>query len=78
MVFGKASADVTPEFSDVDLPEKVRYVVVTSPGTLKVVALDSNDADAISFGICPIGFIVPFRVRKIFQNGTTAKVASII
>lgn len=78
IVYGSASQDVTPDGSDVTLETKVRYVVVTTAGTIKVIALKSGDGDVITFVDVPAGFVPPFRVRKIIAAGTTASVATIV
>lgn len=76
--FGSQGSDVTPSGSDVTLGARVRYVVVTSKGNLVIVPLDNDDADSITFAQAPVGFVPPFKVKKIINSGTSASVASII
>lgn len=74
--FGFTGRVVTP--SDVtDIEPYAKTVVVTVGGDLVILPAGNADADTIAFTGCPVGFIPPFRVRRVLATGTTASVASV-
>lgn len=62
-----------------DLASYPRAVCVTATGDLKVLPLIAADdgAHTVTFAAAPVGFIPPFRVRRVFATGTTASVCSV-
>lgn len=71
MTFGTNARVITAGPSDLDPPAKA--VVLTTAGTITIVP-DSDDAPAITFTNCPVGFIPPFVVRRVtaLTGGATA------
>jgi hypothetical protein len=76
--FGDNSLAITPS-DTVDLAAYPKGVVVTAAGNLVVLPLKAADdgAHLITFTGAAVGFILPFRVRRVMATGTTALVASI-
>jgi hypothetical protein len=73
--FPKGTA-ITPS-DTVDLTSYANGIVVTAAGNLKLLPSQNDDADPITFTSAPVGFVPPFQVRRVFQTGTTASVASL-
>lgn len=61
----------------VDLSPYPLAVQVTTAGDLKVLPLQNDDADTITYPAAPVGFVPPVRVRRVFLTGTTASVATV-
>lgn len=76
--FGNNASAVTPS-DTVDFAAYPKGVVVTVAGNLVVLPLKAADdgAHLITFTAAPVGFAVPFRVRRVMATGTTASVASL-
>ena len=74
-VFGRKARAVTPH-DDNDLDPYAKIVVLTA-GTLVVLPMQNDDGDTITFGELPVGYVVPFDVRRVLDTGTTAGVATI-
>ncbi len=75
---GRTSNAVTPS-DTVDFTKYPKTLVVTAAGNLVVLPLTAADdgAHTITFTGLPVGFIMPFRVRRVLATGTTASVATI-
>jgi hypothetical protein len=78
---GSNSAAVTPS-DTVDFTSYPKAIVVTSiagGATLTVLPLKAADdgAHLIAFAGVTVGFIPPFRVRRVMATGTTASVATV-
>ena len=73
---GRKARVVTPS-NTTDLDPYPNTVVVTAAGNLVVLPLENADGDTITFTAAPVGFYVPFRVRRVLATGTTASVATI-
>lgn len=79
--FGDNAAAVTPS-DTVDFTAYPKAIVVTSiagGANLVVLPLKAVDdgAHLVTFTGVTVGFIVPFRVRRVMATGTNASVASI-
>jgi hypothetical protein len=76
--FGRNSAVVVPS-DTVDFTSYPKGIVVTSPGNLVVLPLTAVDdgGHLVTFTGISAGFIVPFRVRRVMNTGTTASCATI-
>lgn len=72
------SAVVVPS-DTVDFPSYPRGLVVAAAGNMVVLPLKAADdgSHLITFTAAPVGFHVPFRVRRVMSTGTTASVATI-
>jgi hypothetical protein len=70
---GKA---ITPS-DTVDLAKYASGVVCLTTGNLKLLPVENDDADTVTFTGCAVGFVPPFEVRRVFATGTTATVASV-
>lgn len=77
-LFGGNSAAVTPS-DTVDLTTYPKAIVVTVAGNLVVLPMKATDdgAHLITFTAAAVGFIPPFRVRRVMATGTTASVATV-
>jgi hypothetical protein len=63
--------------ADVDLDPYPLAVVVIKTGDLVVVPAKNADADTVTITAAPVGFITPWRVRKVIKTGSTAELATI-
>jgi hypothetical protein len=77
-MIGRNSVAVTPS-DTVDLASYPKAVVVTVAGNLVVLPLMAADdgSHTITFTAAVVGFVVPFRVRRVLSTGTTASLATI-
>lgn len=77
-IFGSSGSNVTPS-DTVDLTAYAKAVVVTVAGNLVILPSKNVDdgAHTITFTGCPVGFIPPYRVRRVLATGTTASVATV-
>jgi hypothetical protein len=78
VTYGNNAAAVSPS-DTVDFTSYPKAVVVTAAGNLVVLPLKAVDdgAHLITFTSVPVGFVVPFRVRRVMQTNTTASAAAI-
>jgi hypothetical protein len=76
--FGASGAAVTPS-DTVDFTTYPKAIVVTAAGNLVILPAKNADdgSHKITFTSAPVGFIPPYRVRRVFSTGTTASVATI-
>lgn len=74
-VFGRKSRAVTPH-NTTDLDPYAKIVVLTA-GTLVVLPIQNAEGVTVTFGELPVGYVVPFDVRRVLATGTTAGVATI-
>ncbi|TIX28924.1 hypothetical protein [Mesorhizobium sp.] len=74
--FGQKGAQITPS-DDADLATVSKGLVVLGAGTLSFIPADNADSDEITYSDLPVGYIVPYFVRRVLATGTTATVASI-
>lgn len=76
--FGNNAAAVAPS-DTVDFTAYPKGVVVTVAGNLVVLPLKAVDdgSHLITFTAAPVGFMVPFRVRRVMSTGTTASAAAL-
>lgn len=76
--FGDNAAAVSKS-DTVDFAAYPKAIVVTAAGDLVVLPLKAADdgAHLITFTGLSVGFIMPFRVRRVMSTGSTASVASI-
>jgi hypothetical protein len=74
--FGAKGRAVTPS-NTVDLDPYAKAVVVTVAGDLTILPAKNADDATLTFEDCPVGFVPPFRVRRVLATGTTASVATI-
>jgi hypothetical protein len=74
--FGNSGRAITPH-DDNDLDPYAVAVVVTAAGNLVILPEQNDDGDTITFTDVPVGFIPPFRVRRVLDTGTTASVAAV-
>lgn len=75
-ILGSTGATVTPS-DTVDLPSYAKALVVAATGNLVILPARNVDGTTITFTGCPVGMIVPYRVRRVLASGTTATVATI-
>ncbi|TJW14461.1 MAG: hypothetical protein E5W82_10825 [Mesorhizobium sp.] len=75
-LFGQKGAEITPS-DDTDLATVAKGLVVLAAGTLSFIPADNADGETITYGELPIGYIVPYFVRRVLSTGTSATVASI-
>lgn len=62
----------------VDLAPYARSIVLLTAGTLRVLPARNDDAKPIAWTEqLPVGWVCPFRVRRVFATGTTATFATI-
>lgn len=70
--FGMAGAVITP--GNTDLPDS-RAVVCLAAGNVTVVPWNNLDGATLTFTGCPVGFVVPYVVRRVTAaTGTWATV----
>lgn len=74
--FGTTGRVVTPS-DTVDLAPYAKAIVVCAAGNVAVIPAGNLDAAPITFTTAPVGFIIPYRVRRVNATGTTATVATI-
>lgn len=74
--FGQKGAQIVPS-NDTDLVTVAKGLVVLAAGTLSFIPADNADDEEITYGSLPIGYVVPYFVRRVLSTGTTATVASI-
>lgn len=74
--FGSKSRPITPSDS-VDLDPYAKAIVVTGFGNLVILPVENTDDTTITFTDAPVGFVPPFRVRRVYATGTSASVATI-
>lgn len=74
--FGSIGTPVTPS-DTVDLNPYAKAVVVTATGNLVILPVQNTDGTTITFTGVPVGFIPPYRVRRVYATGTTASVATV-
>jgi hypothetical protein len=75
-LFGIQGAPITPS-NTVDLDPYPKAVVVTAEGDLVIVPVGNPDNVSITFTGCAVGFIPPYRVRRVL-TASTASVASVL
>lgn len=73
---GVKGRPVTPH-NDNDLDPYAKAIVVVAAGNLVIIPAKNADDAPITFTACPVGFIPPYRVRRVKATGTTATVATI-
>ena len=62
--FGGRGVAITPAAAD--LPDGVsKAIVCTDAGDVTIVPANNANADTITFTGCPVGFVPPFRVRRV-------------
>ena len=71
--FGRKARIVTPGATDLDPVAK--GVVCLTAGNLTIVPVNNADATTITFTGVPVGFVPPYRVRRV--TAATATVATI-
>lgn len=74
--FGSVGRVVTPNDST-DLDPYAKAVVVTAAGNLVILPVQNADGTTITFTACPVGFVPPYRVRRVLSTGTSASVATV-
>lgn len=74
--FGGSGAPIAPSDST-DLTTYAKAIVVTAAGNLVILPAKNADGSTVTFTGVPVGFIPPFRVRRVMATGTTASVAAI-
>lgn len=74
--FGGSGAPIVPSDAN-DLTTYAKAIVVTAAGNLVILPAKNADGSTITFTGVPVGFIPPFRVRRVMATGTTASVAAI-
>lgn len=75
---GGDSKAITPS-DTVDLASYPKAVVVTVTGNLVVLPMLAVDdgAHLIPFTGVPVGFVLPFRIRRLMATGTTGSLATV-
>ncbi len=74
--FGTKGRVVTPS-DTTDLDPYAKAVVVTAAGNLVILPVKNADGTTLTFTNAPVGFVPPYRVRRVLSTGTTASVATI-
>src|SRR5258708_653211 len=74
--FGNTGSVITPS-DTVDLTSYAKSIVITAAGNIVVIPAGNLDANPITFTGVPVGFVIPYRVRRVNATGTTASAASI-
>ena len=70
---GRKGATITPGSTDLDPVPKA--IVCLSAGDVTIVPTDNDNAVTLSFSGCQVGFIPPYRVRRVTAaTGTWATV----
>ena len=77
-IFGSKSRNITPS-DTVDLTMYAKAIVVTAAGNLVILPVGNTDnaGGLVTFTAAPVGFIPPYRVRRVNATGTTASVSTI-
>lgn len=71
--FGRVGASITPAATDLDPIPKA--IVCLAAGDVTIVPVDNANAATLSFTGCQVGFIPPYRVRRVTAaTGTWATV----
>lgn len=72
--FGTGGAAITPGASD--LPLDTKAIVCTATGNVTIVPWNNADAATLTFTGCPVGFMPPYRVRRVTAaTGSWATIA---
>ncbi|MDX3971162.1 MAG: hypothetical protein QHD01_31840 [Bradyrhizobium sp.] len=74
--FGSLGRAVTPSDSE-DLDPYAKAIVVTAGGDLVILPVRNADGDTITFTGVSVGFVPPYRVRRVMATGTSASVATV-
>lgn len=74
--FGTKSRAVVPS-DTVDIDPYPKAVVLNSAGDICVLPIENADGVTQTFYGCPVGFVVPLRVRRVLLTGTTASAVTI-
>lgn len=74
--FGRSARAVTPS-DTVDLKPYARAIVVIATGNLVILPVENADASTVTFTGVPVGFVPPFKVRRVLSTGTTASVVTV-
>lgn len=77
-IFGSKSRNITPS-DTVDLTMYAKAINVTAAGNLVILPVGNTDnaAGLVTYTAAPVGFIPPYRVRRVNATGTTASVSTI-
>ena len=75
-ILGGSGVAITPS-DTVDLTVYAKAIVVTEAGNLVILPVKNADGTTITFTGVSVGFIPPYRVRRVFATGTTASVATV-
>lgn len=73
---GTSARAITPHDTN-DLDPYAKAVCVTAAGNLVVLPAMNADGSTITFTAAPVGFVTPFRVRRVLATGTTASVCAV-
>ncbi|TPM36630.1 hypothetical protein [Mesorhizobium sp. B2-3-5] len=73
---GRSGRLVVPS-NTTDLPVLAKALCVGTAGNVSVIPALNADADVIAFVGAPVGFVVPFQVRRVMATGTTATVYTV-
>lgn len=73
--FSRAGAPITP--ADTDMATVSKGLFVCATGDVVFIAVDSDDADAITITDAPVGLVIPYFIRRV-SAATTATVASLV
>lgn len=76
--FGKKSRNITKS-DTVDLDPYPKAIVVTAAGNLVILPAGNTDdaGGLVTFTSAPVGFIPPYRVRRVHSTGTSATTSAI-
>lgn len=74
--FGNVGRVITKS-DTVDIDPYAKAIVVTATGDLAIIPAGNLDAAPITFTGVPVGFIPPYRVRRVNSTGTTATCATV-
>lgn len=75
-ILGGSGAPITPS-DTADLTTYAKAIVVTVAGNLVILPVKNADGTTITFTGSAVGFIPPYRVRRVMATGTTASVATV-
>jgi hypothetical protein len=78
-IFGSKSRNIVTS-DTVDLtPGYAKAIVVTAAGNLSILPVGNTDnaAGYVVFTAAPVGFIPPYRVRRVNATGTTATCSTV-
>jgi hypothetical protein len=74
---GRTGADAAKS-DTTDLDVYAKSLVLLSAGTLKILPMQNDDSKPIAWTeSLPVGWICPYRVRRVFATGTSATFATI-